>query len=97
MGRMFTTWSTLRPQLQGVIKHTFPKVGVEAEAIHWPREEVQSLALVQEGDVEALLQHLASTYYEKHGELATEADLKLWGECLRSMRVDCTEVTHASR
>jgi len=71
--------------------------GAEAEAIHWPREEVQSLALVQEGDVEALLQHLASTYYEKHGELATEADLKLWGECLRSMRVDCTEVTHASR
>ncbi len=70
--------------------------GVEAEAIHWPREEVQSMALVQESDVEALLEHLASTYFEKHGEIATEADLKVWGECLRSMRVDCTEVTHPS-
>jgi hypothetical protein len=65
----------------------------DAEAVHWSREEVRSEALVQEGDVKALLEHLANTYQEKHGERATEDDLRVWGECLRSMRVDCTEVT----
>ena len=64
----------------------------DAEAVHWSREEVRSEALVQEGDVKALLEHLANTYQEKHGERATEDDLRVWGECLRSMRVDCTEV-----
>ena len=64
----------------------------DAEAVHWSREEVRSEALVQEGDVKALLEHLANTYKEKHGERATENDLRVWGECLRSMRVDCTEV-----
>jgi hypothetical protein len=64
----------------------------DAEAVHWSREEVRSAALVQEGDVKALLEHLANMYHEKHGERATEDDLRVWGECLRSMRVDCTEV-----
>jgi hypothetical protein len=60
--------------------------------LHWRREEVQSEALVQEGNIRSILEHLSGNYFRKYGKLATPDDLKVWEMSLRSMRVDCTQV-----
>jgi len=67
-----------------------------AKKLHWSREEVKSEALVQDDDVPTLLEHLKRIYHEKHGKRATEKDLSVWDACLRSLRVDCTEVVKHS-